>query len=52
MTALIEAMWYQLAPKGKARIVYFLLWPLLWPLSQLFGMISRRKRLSMLTVKK
>ncbi len=44
MAALIEAMWYHTAIKGKARIVYLLLWPLLWPLSQLFGAISRRKR--------
>lgn len=44
MAALIEAMWYHTAIKGKARIVYLLLWPLLWLLSQLFGAISRRKR--------
>ncbi|MCD9551262.1 tetraacyldisaccharide 4'-kinase [Photobacterium carnosum] len=44
MAAIIEALWYQSALKGKARIAYLLLWPLLWPLSQLFGMISRRKR--------
>lgn len=44
MTALIEAMWYQSVLKGKARIVYLLLWPLLWPLSKLFGVLSRHKR--------
>ncbi|PSW33223.1 tetraacyldisaccharide 4'-kinase [Photobacterium phosphoreum] len=44
MAALIEAMWYQRKLKGKTRVIYLLLWPLLWPLSQLFSAISRRKR--------
>ncbi|KJG11415.1 tetraacyldisaccharide 4'-kinase [Photobacterium kishitanii] len=44
MAALIEAMWYQPVLKGKAQVVYLLLWPLLWPLSLLFGLLSRRKR--------
>lgn len=41
---MIEAMWYQSALKGRTRVVYLLLWPLLWPLSLLFGVLSRRKR--------
>ncbi|WP_439126509.1 tetraacyldisaccharide 4'-kinase [Photobacterium phosphoreum] len=41
---MIEAMWYQRKLKGKTRVIYLLLWPLLWPLSQLFSAISRRKR--------
>ncbi|PSV01842.1 tetraacyldisaccharide 4'-kinase [Photobacterium kishitanii] len=44
MAALIEAMWYQPVLKGKTRVAYLLLWPLLWPLSLLFGALSRRKR--------
>ncbi|PSU24388.1 tetraacyldisaccharide 4'-kinase [Photobacterium kishitanii] len=44
MAALIEAMWYQPVLKGKAQVVYLLLWPSLWPLSLLFGLLSRRKR--------
>ncbi|OBU18490.1 tetraacyldisaccharide 4'-kinase [Photobacterium aquimaris] len=44
MASLIEAIWYQPALSGKVRVVYWLLWPLLWPLSALFGVISRRKR--------
>ena len=52
MAAFIEAMWYQSALKGKTRIAYYLLWPLLWPLSQLFGVLSRRKRSQYTTGKK
>ncbi|WP_256382942.1 tetraacyldisaccharide 4'-kinase [Photobacterium toruni] len=44
MASLIEAIWYQPVLRGKARVVYLLLWPLLWPLSLLFGMLSQRKR--------
>ncbi|WP_434144887.1 tetraacyldisaccharide 4'-kinase [Photobacterium leiognathi] len=44
MASLIEKMWFQRPPKGGMLFLYILLWPLFWPLSRLFGVISQNKR--------